>query len=214
MKSNLEIFQDCFSRQRMRSYETLSECGLNADTMDLYLLNLDLCKELYPLLHCLEIGIRNKINESAKSFFKREDWFNCPAIKWDKIHLEQLQSASFNAKSNDEVICNLTFGFWANLFKRQYGSFLWKKVLKNIFYDNNANQFYILSRLRNINSLRNRIAHYEIIIKDKDILKIRYDEILEVLNLLLPKDLVKCFLARNKFENLFSELERKTMPPA
>ena len=76
---NLLQLKEHFSEERMSSYEELAlQRGLSAEAaIDLYKLNILLCEELYSLICCLEVCLRNKIQDKLTETFGTEDWFSC-----------------------------------------------------------------------------------------------------------------------------------------
>ena len=135
-----------------------------------YLWNIQLCEALYPLLHCLEIGLRNGLHRELSAHFGREDWFD---MEWlEAAQAEDVRKArDAIAKKRqdttpDRIVSEVTFGFWCGLFNRHYehGQILWPTLIKPVFPRLPKAMRSIRDIEKNINQmrrLRNRVFHHE-----------------------------------------------------
>lgn len=171
-------FEDAISSERMRKYVI----ACNGDTrraMTLYRYNLKLSQELFTLISCFEVSLRNRIDREMKRHHGN-DWlrdFILPGGNFDsdprvgktkkiikKAYEELLRSRHY---THTKLLAEMEFGVWKFMFNNvQYR--LGGRCLLNIFpskptstatqqYDNT----YVFGELDVINTIRNRIAHHE-----------------------------------------------------
>jgi hypothetical protein len=161
-----ETLAHILSAERLATYLRMAG-GNNQKAADLYIENLKQCQVFYGKLHWLEIGLRNAMNRQLSQKYGIE-WFNSPHIGLNEKDISQIQKAKEQLQkeekpfTNSNVIAQLSFGFWVNLFNFPYDT-LWRHCLRKTF----APQTGTLERkrvsgtLHPILKLRNRIAHYE-----------------------------------------------------
>ncbi len=162
---------------RMSRY--LTACGGNSKkAMTLYRKNLQLTQELFTVIGCFEVALRNAIDEVCLSALGT-DWLKTSAVaggifdtpkcfytqKSINDAIKSLNRHSFY--SHNKLVAELGFGFWRFMFaKYQYKAT--GKILLRVFpfkpistqtlaYDDT----YILNKLADLNELRNRMAHHE-----------------------------------------------------
>ena len=135
-----------------------------------YLWNIQLCEALYPLLHLLEIGLRNGLHRELSAHFGRDDWFDIGWLKGPQI--EDIQKArealarQQRDPSPDRIVSEVTFGFWCGLFNRHYeqNQVLWPTLVKPVFPRLPKAMRAIRTIEKNVNQmrqLRNRVFHHE-----------------------------------------------------
>ena len=182
----------------MAAYRGEPSEGLTEEDLALarYLLNVALCESLYTPLHLCEIGLRNAIHRELTKQTKQEDWFDSPAFqlkdraKKEIAEAKQKLANECKTVTADNVISNLNFGFWTNLFDSHYvqhTKFL-PKGIKGVFPHLPKSLHHIKDRradLDKIRQLRNRVFHHERIIHWKD-LDSRHQQIHDVLGWLNP----------------------------
>jgi len=168
-----DAFQFVISEPRMARY--LKAAGSSRKAMTLYRLNLQLSQELFSVIGCLEVALRNAIDRvyvarygndwlrdsvQKGGFLNRPNCGKTPAI----IHqvLKQLKS-----DSHQDLLARMDFGFWRYLFSR-HQFHAGGQILLDVFPGrpaSNANkQFnhkFIFGELEQVNMLRNRLAHHE-----------------------------------------------------
>ena len=171
-------FEDAISPERMHRY--VSACANNTKrAMTLYRYNLRLSQEMYAIISCFEVSLRNRINKEMK-MNHGNDWlrdFVLPGGRFDadprvegtkkiikKAYEGLLRSHNYN---HTKLLAEMEFGVWKYMFNNvQYR--LSGRCLLNIFpnkptstpkfqYDNT----YVFNALDVINTMRNRIAHHE-----------------------------------------------------
>jgi hypothetical protein len=196
-------FENILSPIRMNRY--LNACnGQTKKAMTLYRLNLDLSREFLPVISCFEVALRNGIDKHCSAYLGNE-WILkavLPGGIFDTDHClftcNQINLAMANLQhvyTHDKLIAELSFGFWRYLFAPFQFNATGRTLLR-IFPARpcsspsmQLNHTYIFKQLRQINKLRNRIAHHEPIcfeifesIKSTAYARATYDIICELLS--------------------------------
>lgn len=143
--------------------------------MTLYRLNLKLSQELFTIVSCFEIALRNAIDRHYTNTVGL-DWLRDSARPGGMFSNRQCGKTPYiisegerklNPYTHSKLLAEMDFGFWRYLFARhQYYS--GDQTLLAIFPSkpistptHNYNSNYIFSELEKINTLRNRLAHHE-----------------------------------------------------
>lgn len=168
-----------FSIARLSSYQ-YSPKDTTAIALERYLYNIELSKALYPLLSILEIALRNRINQAIETTIKH-DWL-MQELQQQSVLLpheykklleahHKLLTKKHKNISKDDLIAELSLGFWVHLCTKRYKTALWHRqgFFRIVFadypdfseFDKLGKIFPILNLLL---KLRNRISHHEIII--------------------------------------------------
>lgn len=221
-KKEFEKYSTTTGFERIVSFISL-ENNTEDKVIDSYNDNIKISQALYPELSVLEITLRNAIDTVFKMQFG-ENWIE-NEVKMNTLlddfdYNTLLKAYNFvlsecNSKNKHfsigKVIANLNFGFWTNLCLKKYNAKIWTKkgVFKGVFvnYPKNKQQqiHYISKLLVSIRKLRNRVFHYEIILKNSNKLLIKYNEILEMLSY-LPQNNPKILKATSNFLVVFDEV--------
>lgn len=170
-------FVGIMSEERMSRY--LSACnGDTRKTMKLYRDNLHLSQDMFTVVSCFEVALRNAIDAKMKIRWG-DDWlrdsihpggiFDDPRMLQTKRIIEKAYRGLVRDGSytHSKLLAEMEFGIWKYMFSQhQYhasGSFL-----LNIFpnkprssRNQQYNHRYIFNELDKVNTLRNRIAHHE-----------------------------------------------------
>ena len=177
------------SNSRLESYSNFSE----------YIENLKFSKSLYLPLSILEISLKNsldnhfinKINKNwlfNKSFIKPQLQYKIDnAIKILKQN-NKLYSKNKTLTHNN-LMSELSFGFWIMLLKKPYSQYLRFEDLKIIFpnlpktKDKKINRHFIFTKLNKIRFFRNKVFHHGKIINKKSmkIFSLRYMKYWDIL---------------------------------
>ena len=156
------------SSDRFETYKRLAT-GNNVRALGLYKDNIYLSNEFYTIIHILEVCLRNKIDKHLGLKYGQK-WYRNSALPLTEIQKNIL--LSLNEEENPgQLIASLSFGFWTSFFGRFHEE-LWRHELRFIFAHTPLNRKKISEYLKEIRTLRNRIAHHECILK-KDCVKIR-----------------------------------------
>lgn len=130
----------------------------------LYLYNARLSKAfLYPL-HILEVTLRNRMSDIFSSEFG-DEWYDERAFRsaLSGQSLDALDRGIDRAKKRKkaDIVATLTFDFWSNLFRSEYDRSFWQKNMSILLPNTSKIRKEFEKVVRDINDLRNRIAHYE-----------------------------------------------------
>ena len=170
-------FQHILSEERILRY--LVACDNDTRrALTLYRLNLKLSQEVFTLLCCFEVAIRNAINRTLVANLG-PDWlrdavlpggvFDVPRCRDSaqiikKAYERLLRNGSY---SHPKLLAEMEFGVWKYMFANpQYRAV--GRTLLTIFPNKprssaevQYNNVYFFNELDGINILRNRIAHHE-----------------------------------------------------
>ena len=140
---------------------------------------------LMSIVGMIEIALRNTIYQNLNQHFAVKNWFFYPPAPFEwrssekkklKKALEYAQEAKlFKIKrkyrktvirdkisvSDDDMIAQLTFGFWKRLYALEYEHYLWKPALRHAFPNTKIIRPNIAKNLEIIYQTRNRLAHHE-----------------------------------------------------
>ena len=152
------------SEARFASY--LAECsGDVAAAWRLYMWNIGISTAFYPLLHFVEITLRNSLHRELGARFGRVDWWSvAPLSEHGQRMVKQAQekvSAPRSSQDADDLVTELSFGFWVSLISRTYDRPLWVPALHRAFPHYRGRRDALYVELREMLWLRNRVMHYE-----------------------------------------------------
>ena len=178
-------FHTAISSPRYLRY--LVACGSREKALTLYRANIALSQQFYAVLGIFEIILRNSIDRHMIS--KQGDLWLENAVEnggYFDIHVgcediyHSVQEAIHRLGkeyTHDKLITRLTFGFWTYLFAPKEFAAAGSSLL-GIFPNRpfGINQKIVFQNLIKINELRNRIAHYEPICFEKDLISINRTE--------------------------------------
>lgn len=170
-------YEHCLSSKRIGRY--LEACnGNKKKAMTLYRYNLRLSQEMFTIINCFEVSLRNAIdyvlcplfgNEWLKDFIMPEGIFSNPILHktFETISHSYNKLVTKGDYSHSKLIASMDFGMWKYMFSPlQYK--LTRQSLLGVFPyktkstpEQHINQAYIFNELDKVNTLRNRIAHHE-----------------------------------------------------
>ncbi|MFZ4477271.1 MAG: Abi family protein [Saprospiraceae bacterium] len=194
-------FEKTMSPGRVNRY--LAACnGDTKKTMMLYRLNLRLSQEMFTVISCFEVALRNAIDRHYLDRFGN-DWVRDSAVQggiFDHQNCSQTTNSINdevrslgNRYSHDKLIAGLGFGFWRYLFAPHQYQRAGSNLL-DIFpakprstAQTQYNQTFVFKQLAALNEIRNRIAHHEPIcfiprqsVKDTTYARQHYGHILQL----------------------------------
>ncbi|MCI9053677.1 MAG: Abi family protein [Muribaculaceae bacterium] len=170
-------FQHTLSPERLRRY--LEACGNDTrKTMTLYRLNLNLSQEVFTLLSCFEVALRNAIDRHL-TFRLGCDWLRDAILPGGIFDIPsccdsaKIISKAYNRLnrhgeySHYKLLAEMEFGVWKYMFANPQYRATGQTLL--IIFPNKPrssseiqyNQAFIFNELDGVNILRNRIAHHE-----------------------------------------------------
>ena len=160
---------------RMNRY--LMACNNNSrQAMTLYRLNLRLSQELFTVVSCFEVALRNAIDSHYLQVYGNDWLFNAGSSggifdtnrcrTTANVILECHSNLGF-AYTHPKLVAELGFGFWRFMFATHQYRAAGQSLLQ-IFPNkptstpqNQYNSSYVFTELKKINELRNRLAHHE-----------------------------------------------------
>lgn len=163
------------SRPRMNRY--MVACSNDSrKAMTLYRLNLKLSQELFTIISCFEIALRNAIDyhyssihgsEWLKNSVSRNGMFDNQKCRKTSLIIRRELRKLNNNYSHPKLIAEMDLGFWRYLFSQPQFYSGGQSLLK-IFPAKPTssptvqyNHRYVFNELERINKIRNRIAHHE-----------------------------------------------------
>ena len=167
MQEKLEEIYSCLSGQRMSKYQCLG-----VEPLDLYKWNIALSEALYPLLHTIEIAMRNRLHIEIGQLLNDQKWLlnrNEQILErlnenWQQKIDHYIRALRKKGKLDEgHLVAELSFGFWTALLSGpfEHRKLLWPQLKSTVFP--NAHGFSIdkiRKRFDKIRGLRNRIFHY------------------------------------------------------
>lgn len=170
-------FERIMSKPRMNRYLK----AVNGDTrkaMTLYRWNLHLSQEMFTIISCFEVALRNAIDrhykaqhgdEWIKDSVDQGGFFRVRKCRKTKIIIQTVLKRLGNDYTHPKLVAEMDFGFWRFLFATPQYSAAGKTLLKifpakpksspTVQYDHK----YVFRELQKVNNIRNRIAHHEAI---------------------------------------------------
>jgi hypothetical protein len=150
------------SGQRLSTY--LAETGGDLDAaLTLYEWNVRLAESLYGPLQCLEISLRNALNDQLQLSYG-PDWMDRGASLLNPYATDSIREARSDRSrcAPGELVADLKFSFWISLLGPAYDSTLWRRALHRCFRgERGLRRADIHARLNAIRRFRNRVAHHE-----------------------------------------------------
>jgi len=165
--------------------------GNEAYGLALYLYNARLAKAFMFPLGVVEITLRNAVDSLfvrriSENWHLDEDFCNSVLMPEGLSTLEKAIKRTGPAPARSQVVAELTFDFWSNLFRPEYGN-IWRTSLNVVFPNlpSTTTRHDVQKMVRSINQFRNRVAHHEPVL-DLNINEI-YFNIISVVNLRCAK---------------------------
>lgn len=169
------------SKPRFERY--LSACNQNEqNALELYRLNLLICRSFYPLLSIFEVSLRNALDEVLSQHFNDKNWILNQRSKFmsheklkphfiAKRQVDEAEKQLLHRRKNvnRQLITELTLAFWVRLFQADHFATLKAepiKIFKKI--PSNTKRDRVHEILKGILDFRNRIYHNEPICFGKD----------------------------------------------
>ena len=193
-------FSRVMTNARMNRY--LQACGGNTrKAMTLYRKNLQLTQEMFTVISCFEVALRNAIDVTVTSSLGN-DWLRNAASSSGVFNTSRCRLSKDNINdaihklhvySHNKLVAELGFGFWRYMFaQHQFNAT--GRILLRIFPSKPTstpslqyNNTYIFNQLAQLNGIRNRMAHHEPIcflpqrpIKDTTYARQHYNQILQL----------------------------------
>ena len=167
-------FSSVMTSARMNRY-LLASGGNTLKAMTLYRKNLQLSQELFTVISCFEVALRNAINAKSVPALGN-DWlrdgaavggiFDTPRCLLTRVNINDA-IGKMHVYSHHKLVAELGFGFWRFMFaQHQYNAT--GRILLRVFPSKpistpalQYNNIYIFNHLAKLNDIRNRMAHHE-----------------------------------------------------
>jgi hypothetical protein len=166
-------FEQIMSTARMSRY--LTACGTTKKAMTLYRHNLRLSQELFTVISCFEVALRNGINTQCIAHLGN-NWLRDGAVAGGIFSNPQCRLTAQNINdavnklspyNHHKLVAELGFGFWRFMFaQNQFNAT--GRIMLRVFPSKPTstptlqyNNTYIFNQLAKLNDIRNRIAHHE-----------------------------------------------------
>jgi hypothetical protein len=166
MSDEPKWIRTALSRARFAPY--LAATGGNlAKAIQLYWWNVDVSSAFYPSLHCLEIAVRNSMHTQLGTTFGRVDWWNVASLRDNGLLLvneatrKVRRRLGYRTGTADDMVTELSFGFWVSLVSRAYHRDLWVPCLCRALPGYRGRRDQLHESLLTVVLLRNRIMHHE-----------------------------------------------------
>ncbi len=170
-------FERFFSQKRLSRY--VQACANDTrKAMTLYRYNLRLAQEIFTIISCFEVSLRNAIDEKLVPILGSE-WlkdsvmpggiFTTPKLKktYNTIIYSYNKLDSQGDYSHSKLIASMDFGMWKYMFSPLQYQLTHQSLLGIFPYKMRStpschiNHTYFFNELDKVNTLRNRIAHHE-----------------------------------------------------
>ena len=168
-------FERFFSQKRVSRY--VQACGSDTrKAMTLYRYNLRLAQEIFTIISCFEVSLRNAIDEKLVPILGSE-WlkdsvmpggiFTTPKLKktYNTIIYSYNKLDSQGEYSHSKLIASMDFGMWKYMFSPLQYQLTHQSLLGIFPYKMRSTPSchitYFFNELDKVNTLRNRIAHHE-----------------------------------------------------
>lgn len=184
----------------------LAAAGSHRAAVDLYQWNISASGAVYEALHLVEVVVRNAIHNELEAWHAKQglpgSWLTSPpAVLTDRAKQDiakareqarksieqrcrQLRLAEVPAAGPDDIVAQLSFGFWRFMVARRYTHDLWLDAMRFAFPGAQSLQA-VEKPLIQLHGLRNRIAHLEPI-HTQD-LRARRREMLQLVGFIEPR---------------------------
>jgi hypothetical protein len=156
-----------FSEPRLKRYIRAARGDAQAG-MRLYWWNIEASAALYGPLHCLEVALRNSLHHRLGLAYGRPDWWDSAPLNLRGQRLVTEASAKCRRRGNragtaDDVVAELSFGFWVSLLSKAsgYDRHFWVPALHKAFPHYSGRRDGLYDSLSSLVLLRNRIMHHE-----------------------------------------------------
>lgn len=211
-----EILNSTFSEARISPY--LKNGDNPSQVLAKYNANIMLSEAMIPTLHYLEICLRNRIDQTLKKHYNA-DWLIKPlqnlmiseqdTKKINEI-LAKLQKENKRTTMNNDIVAQMSFGFWCSFFHKRYDPIIWhRKDTFKIIFPNllriNRKRSYIESKILKIKTIRNRIAHHEPVWNNKILIWDAYSMCYELIEA-MSYDAIKMLKPVDRFPQIYKSI--------
>ncbi|MES0837617.1 MULTISPECIES: hypothetical protein [Nocardiopsidaceae] len=153
-----------YSRPRLAPYITACD-GDSTRAAHLYHWNVAVSAAFYRPLHVLELALRNSMHDRLCDRFGRADWWHAAPLHRKGVQLvAQARDTCLrrgSPASPDDIVTELSFGFWSFLLVSRYDRSLWRTALHSAFPFYGGPREDLRRQVDYLRTFRNRIMHHE-----------------------------------------------------
>lgn len=164
MRGELNWIKDVLSASRLSPYMNKAQGDVRA-AMRWYWWNIEVSAAFYASPHCLEVALRNSLHQRLTTEFKRADWWDVAMLNTSgqRIVREAQRKLTSRARSHtpDDIVAELSFGFWFSLISKAYDRALWVPCLHKALPHYRGSRGRLHDDLYAMLLFRNRVMHYE-----------------------------------------------------
>lgn len=130
--------------------------------VNLYHWNIMVSAAFYGPLHTFELALRNSVHHHLSRHYGQDTWWDVAPLDGDGRRLvRQAQSRCRRSSTADDIVTELSLGFWTSLVARGYDRTLWVPVLHRAFPGYGGSRRVLQDQLYSLRLFRNRIMHHE-----------------------------------------------------
>lgn len=153
-----------YSSPRLAPYRRWCD-GDETMAVNLYHWNVMVSAAFFGPLHTFEMALRNAVHDQLSEHFDRADWWESVRLLGQGPRLiEQAKRACrrrLSSATPDDMVAELTLGFWVSLIARPYNRSLWVPALHQAFPGYRGRRDTLQKELDSLRLFRNRIMHHE-----------------------------------------------------
>ncbi|WP_416901063.1 hypothetical protein [Micromonospora echinospora] len=117
-------------------------------------------------LKSVELAVRNALHERLRLRYGRADWWAAAPLRENSVRLVEDARQSYRLRARrapgaDDIVAQLSFGFWVALISTSYDRHLWVPTLHRAFPHYRGRRGDLYQSLNTVRLLRNRIGHHE-----------------------------------------------------
>ncbi|MFJ9634976.1 hypothetical protein ACIRU8_45525 [Streptomyces sp. NPDC101175] len=181
--SSERLLIERFSLPRMAPYQAAA--GSPRAAIKLYRWNAAASAVFYEALHAFEVVLRNAVHEQMDQWHRAQgyqgSWLTNPPVQLTSRSRNDLAQARTRAQdsvtrkhailgtaapvptaTDDDIVPQLTLGFWRFMLANRYTHDLWRDAIRNAFpYPQQQRLPDVEAPVIRLHMLRNRIAHLE-----------------------------------------------------
>jgi len=173
---NIELLVKGLSKEKLITFENQLGCKTNEDKISTYMFMQDVSSHFFTVVQIIEVHLRNAVHQAATDAFGKDDeWFTkIPKSDKSKVQVDNAINECINngglKYTSDDVIANLSFGFWVHMLHADYGNprmkeiNLWQSKFDEAFPNaqrKGKKRSALFSELGVLNKFRNRLYHHE-----------------------------------------------------
>lgn len=189
-QDDINTVRFALSHARMSTYD-VAVAHDHMLALRLYSWNAQISAALFTSLQVCEVVIRNAVSDALEAVYGQNwPWNKTFEVSLPFGRMQELISARSGAQTVGQVIPELSFYFWQQMFTNRHFGRIWSRHIERIFpgmdatMAKQAKRIYIHDELEHIRGLRNRIAHHEPIFSSN--LEADFDRIVNLVRLRCP----------------------------